>query len=70
MKNPIIGTAHFGNVYRRKIHVYAIGTPKTAPHITQFYAWSTNAHRTCREAVAAAKLKEPRFDFKASFAKD
>ena len=56
--------------YPRKIHVYAIGAPKTAPHLKQFYAWSTNAYKTCREAVTAAKLKEPQFDFKASFAKD
>jgi hypothetical protein len=41
MRNPIVGTAHFGPVYARKIHVYCKGAPKTAPHLSQFYAWST-----------------------------
>jgi len=70
MRNPIVGTAHFGPVYARKIHVYCKGAPKTAPHLSQFYAWSTNAYKTCRDAVAAAKAKHPAQDFTARFAKD
>jgi hypothetical protein len=57
-------------VYKRKIHVYAKGSPKSAPHLTRFYAWSTNAYKTCRDAVAAAKAKHPDTDFVANFAKD
>ena len=51
-------------VYTRKIHVYF----KRPDGL--FYAWSTNAHRTCRDAVAAAKLERPQWEFKARFAKD
>lgn len=70
MRNPVIDTAHFGLVYKRKIHVYFVGSPKTAPHLTRGYAWSTNAYRTCREAIAAAQSKHPNFQFVANFAKD
>ena len=51
-------------VYTRKIHVYF----KRPDGL--FYAWSTNAYRTCRDAVAAAKLERPQWEFKAHFAKD
>jgi len=51
-------------VYPRKIHVYF---KKPAG---LWYAWSTNAYRTCKEAVEAAKAERPQWDFKASFAKD
>lgn len=57
-------------VYSRKIHVYAKGAPRTAPHLKRFYAWSTNAYRTCSAAVAAAKARHPDMDFVANFAKD
>jgi hypothetical protein len=57
-------------VYPRKIHVYCVGAPKTAPHLKQFYAWSTNAYKTCREAISAAKILHPNREFKANFAKD
>ena len=57
-------------VYKRKIYVYRVGAPETAPHPTRFYAWSTNAYRTCRDAVAAAKAIYPGKDFVANFAKD
>lgn len=57
-------------VYKRKIHVWAKMSPRTAPHLVWAYAWSTNAYPTCREAVAAAKAKHPDMEFKASFAKD
>ena len=57
-------------VYPRKIHVYCKGTPKTAPHLSRFYAWSTSAYKTCREAVAAAKTLHPSREFVANFAKD
>jgi hypothetical protein len=63
MRNPVIGLAHFGPVYKRKIHVYF----KKPDGL--WYAWSTNAHRTCRDAVAAAKAERPQWQFKASFAK-
>ena len=70
MNNPIVATAAFGPVYKRKIHVFAKGSPKTAPHLSRYYAWSTNAYRTCREAIAAAKALHPETDFIANFAKD
>ena len=64
MRNPVIGLAHFGKVYRRKIHVYELreGVPA--------YSWSTNAYPTCRAAVAAAVTRYPSKQFKATFAKD
>ena len=51
-------------VYKRKIHVYQLheGGP--------VYAWSTNAYKTCRDAVAGAVARYPSKQFKASFAKD
>jgi hypothetical protein len=51
-------------VYKRKIHVYQLreGVP--------VYAWSTNAYKTCRDAVAGAVARYPSKQFKASFAKD
>ena len=57
-------------LYKRKIHVYCKGAPKTAPHLKQFYAWSTNAYQTCRDAIAAAKSLYPDQEFTANFAKD
>lgn len=57
-------------VYKRKIHVYGIGAPKSAPHLKRFYAWSTNAYPTCRAAIAAAKALHPNQEFTAHFAKD
>ena len=64
MRNPVIGTAHFGPVYKRKIHVYEMR--KSGP----VYSWSTNAARTCREAIARARALYPNRDFVAHFAKD
>ena len=51
-------------VYKRKIYVYQLreGVP--------VYAWSTNAYKTCRDAVAGAVARYPSKQFKASFAKD
>jgi hypothetical protein len=58
-------------VYPRKIHVYTRTALACDPADTFYqYAWSTNAHRTCREAVTAAQIKHPSKTFKASFAKD
>ena len=57
-------------VYKRKIHVYAKGAPKSAPHLKYFYAWSTNAYKTCKDAVLAAKALYPNQEFTANFAKD
>jgi hypothetical protein len=51
-------------VYPRKIHVYYKRTGGLC------YAWSTNAHRTCRDAVIAAKVIHPAQEFTAYFAKD
>jgi hypothetical protein len=57
-------------VYKRKIHVYVEGAPATAPHLKRSYVWSTNACRTCRDAVKAAKELYPTYTFTANFAKD
>jgi hypothetical protein len=54
-------------VYPRKIHVYY---KSNIPKPRHFYKWSTNAYRTCRDAVAAAKALHPDMDFVARFAKD
>lgn len=54
-------------VYKRKIYVWVKMTPKTAPHLTWSFAWCSNAYPTCKEAVKAAKLLHPGYDFKASF---
>jgi len=56
-------------VYPRKIHVYR--ERNVLDNANKWvYAWSTNAHPTCKSAVAEAKVKHPNFEFKASFAKD
>lgn len=59
-----ITTKYFGPVYARKIHVYQMrdGVPA--------YAWSTNAYKTCRDAIAGAQARYPHQQFKASFARD
>lgn len=51
-------------VYKRKINVYVEREGKW------IYCWSTNAHPTCKSAVASANLLHPDRKFKASFAKD
>ena len=51
-------------VYKRKIHVYY----KRQDGLC--YAWSTNAYKTCREAILGAKAVHPDFDFIANFARD
>lgn len=54
-------------VYPRKIHVFRKGNAiDPRPWV---YVWSTNAYRTCREAVAAAQALYPGETFKANFAK-
>lgn len=73
MKNKIVGTAHFGPVYARKIHVWVrqnSNVPGSEHKKGLDYLWSTNACKTCREAVQAAKKWRPDFSFVASFAKD
>jgi hypothetical protein len=57
-------------VYPRKIHVWFEGGVALPPGQRWGYAWSTNAYRTCRDAVTAAKAKHPDINFKANFAKD
>jgi len=53
-------------VYSRKIHVWHWNEKEKG----YFYAWSTNAFKTCRDALADAKRMQPWREFKASFAKD
>ena len=76
MNNPVIATAHFGPVHKRKIHVYR--EAKTLDEYTHkmdgrrwVYVWSTNAYRTCRDAAAAAiNGTNAQTMFRARFAKD
>jgi hypothetical protein len=53
-------------VYKRKIHVWYWNEKEKG----FFYAWPTNAFKTCREALADAKRMQPHREFKACFAKD
>jgi len=60
-------------VHARKIHVFRewnttdLGTKEFCPWV---YVWSTNAHKTCKDALAAAKALTPNVKFKASFEKN
>ena len=51
-------------VYPRKIHVYYKRTGGLC------YGWSTNAYKTCKEAIEGAKAVHPDFKFVANFTKD
>jgi len=67
MRNPIVATAHFGPVYKRKIHIYfrnelTLGEWR--------YCYSTNAYCTCRDAKKAALPALPNSQVIANFAKD
>lgn len=53
-------------VYKRKIHVWYWNEKEKG----YFYAWSTNAFKTCRDALADAKRVQPWNNFKTAFAKD
>lgn len=53
-------------VYRRKIHVWRWDEKEKG----WFYAWSTNAFKTCKDAVTDASKSILRTKFKAAFAKD
>ena len=58
-------------VYKRKINVFVRSALACDPSDTFYkYAYSTNAYRTCKEAVAAAIAEYPNRKFKAFFAKD
>lgn len=60
-------------VYKRKIHVYLVQNSNVKDSEHQgglIYAHSTNASKTCKDAVKSAKEKFPAFEFKAWFAKD
>jgi hypothetical protein len=60
-------------VYKRKIHVFVLANsnvPDSEYQNRYDYLWSTNAYRTCREAVAAAKAYRPEFTYLANFARD
>jgi hypothetical protein len=73
MRNPIVGTAHFGPVYARKIHVWLrmnSNVPGSEHTRALAYMYSTNAYKTCKAAIEAAKAKNPAFSFVANFAKD
>ena len=52
-------------VYPRKIQVYY----KRPVDLHYSYAWSTNAYKTCRDAVAEASRLHPKMQFKANFEK-
>jgi hypothetical protein len=56
-------------VYKRKIYVYFAGPIASSPGQKWGFAWATNAHKTCREAIAAAKALHPELTFTANFAK-
>ena len=51
-------------VYKKKIHVYY----KRQGGLC--YAWSTNAYKTCKDAIKAAQAIHPDLNFVANFAKD
>ena len=55
-------------VYKRKIHVFRALTHPVFGR-THIYAWSTNACKTCPDAIARAKELHPDAEFKANFAK-
>ena len=58
-------------VYPRKINVFMRTALACDPSDMFYkYAWSTNAYRTCREAIAAARELHPSRTFKANFAKE
>lgn len=56
-------------VYKRKIHVYREANELDRPGQKWAYVWTSNAYRTCRDAVKAAEEKHPGVKFKAFFAK-
>ena len=73
MKNKIVGMGYWGPVYARKIHVWVrqnSNVPDSEHKKGLNYLWSTNAYRTCRDAVAAAKARAPAFEYVANFARD
>jgi hypothetical protein len=60
-------------LYKRKIHVWLVqnsNVPGSQHTRHLMYMHSTNAYRTCRDAIAAANAKAPDFKFVANFAKD
>lgn len=67
MRNPVVDIAPFGPVYRRKIHVYYRNVLTGGEWK---YTYSTNAYRTCRDALAAARASYPNTELRANFAKD
>ena len=65
MRNPIIDTAAFGPVYKRKIHIYFKNElTKGLYH----YGYGSNAYPTCKAAKRAALANFPSSEVKASFA--
>lgn len=58
-------------VYKRKIHVWLVqnsNVPDSDHKRALVYMYSTNAYKTCKAAIAAAKAAHPAFEFKANFA--
>ena len=53
-------------VYRRKIHLWRWDENEKI----WLYAWSSNAYKTCKDAVAGANRIISATKFSASFAKD
>lgn len=67
MRNKIVDMAPFGPVYARKIDVYRERNELDPEWVKWTYVWSTNAHRTCKDAILAAMLKHPGVKFRANF---
>lgn len=58
-------------VYKRTIHVYRKSNELDGNNAPRWvYVWSSNAYRTCKDAIAAATAKHPTVKFTAAFAKD
>jgi hypothetical protein len=59
-------------VYKKKIHVFMRQNSNTQSEHKAglIYMHSTNAYKTCWDAVAGAKALHPEFEFVANFAKD
>lgn len=58
-------------VYKHKIHVYRVSNILDGKNSSKWvYVWSTNAFRTCKDAVANAESLHPGVRFIASFEKN
>jgi len=60
-------------VHKRKIHVWLVQNSNIEGSQHQnglVYMYSSNAYRTCRDAIIQAENKYPGFKFRAGFARD